>query len=105
MEKNGEIQASVEITNVGKLAGREVAQLYIRDKYGSVTRPVRELKGFQAVFLQPSESTTVTFKIKENDIAFYGSKMELAPEEGDFILWIGPHSASSSSVDFRYEEI
>lgn len=103
MKKNGEIQASVKLTNVGKRAGREVVQLYIRDKYGSVTRPVRELKGFQAVFLEPRQSAVVTFTIKEEDIAFYGTNMELAPEEGDFTLWIGPHSASLPSVDFRYE--
>ena len=67
----GSVTVSVTITNTGTRAGAEVAQLYVRDLVGSVTRPVKELKGFQKVMLQPGESKTITFTLTENDLSFY----------------------------------
>ncbi len=103
MQKNGRIIASVKVTNTGEVIGREIVQLYIRDKFGSVTRPVRELKGFEEFTLKPGESTTVLFEITEEKLAFFNADMKLSAEAGEFTLWIGGHAATSSSVDFVCE--
>lgn len=100
--KNGEVlTASVNLTNTGKYAGTEVAQLYVRDKVGSVTRPVKELKGFQRVSLQPGESKTVTFELPISELAFWNIDMKKVVEPGEFTLWIGTNSDEGPSADFE----
>lgn len=100
--KNGEVlTASVNLTNTGKYAGTEVAQLYVRDKVGSVTRPVKELKGFQRVSLQPGESKTVTFELPISELAFWNIDMKKVVEPGEFTLWIGTNSNEGPSADFE----
>jgi beta-glucosidase len=86
------IKSSVTLTNGGKLAAQETVQLYIRDLIGSITRPVKELKGFEKVFLNPGESKQVTFEIREKDLRFYNSKLEFVSEAGEFEIMIGPNS-------------
>ncbi len=87
------LQATVTVKNTGNLAGEEVVQLYIRDLAGSITRPVKELKGFRKIMLQPGESKEVTFTISDSDLAFYGADLKLKAEPGDFKLWIGTNSS------------
>jgi beta-glucosidase len=84
--------AHVDVTNRGPRAGDEIVQLYIRDLVSSVTRPVKELKGFQRVTLQPSETKTVSLPITPDRLAFWNIDMEFVVEPGDFLLMVGPNS-------------
>ena len=95
--KDGSINASITIKNTGEYDGEEVVQLYIQDIIASVTRPVKELKGFKKITLKKGESKTVTFTIDEKTIEFYGTDMRLTAEAGDFNLWIGKNSADNSN--------
>ncbi|SEA89623.1 beta-glucosidase BglX [Pedobacter hartonius] len=99
--KSGQtIQASVDIQNTGNFDGQEVVQLYIQDIYGSITRPVKELKGFQKISLKKGETKHVTFTIDENMLKFYNSALKFAAEPGDFNLFIGGNSRDVSTVKF-----
>ncbi|HEY0677915.1 MAG TPA: glycoside hydrolase family 3 N-terminal domain-containing protein [Chitinophagaceae bacterium] len=98
MKGNGNLTASVQLSNTGKLAGHEVVQLYIRDVTGSVVRPVKELKGFKKVFLQPGESATVRFVISTNDLRFYNKDLVHDWEAGEFIIMIGGNSRDVQSA-------
>ena len=89
------------VKNVGKVAADEVAQLYVQDVVGSVTRPVRELKGFQRVHLKPGESREVSFQLSADDLAFYGRDMRRATEPGAFRAWIGGSSKAELRADFE----
>jgi beta-glucosidase len=93
------IEISAELTNLGDREAEEAAQLYIRDLVGSVTRPVKELKGFQRIRLMPGETGTVTFELHTDDLAFYDRRMRLTTEPGKFHVWIG----GSSDADLRSE--
>lgn len=81
-----------DVTNTGKFAGTEVVQLYIRDRVSSVTRPVKELKGFERVFLEPGETKTVSFEISPELLAFYDINMDYVVEPGEFEIMVGPSS-------------
>jgi beta-glucosidase len=98
---NGTLNISVTITNSGKYDGSEVAQLYIRDMVGSITRPVKELKGFQKIFLKAGESRTLTFSLTSADLAFYNSDLQLKAEPGDFKVFVGTNSASCLETSFE----
>ena len=87
------------VSNDGDVAADEVVQLYVRDLVGDVTRPVRELKGFERVRLNPGESRTVTFELDAAALAFYGQDMTLITEPGQFHVWVG----GSSDTDLRAE--
>ncbi|MCF2737973.1 beta-glucosidase BglX [Bacteroides caecigallinarum] len=97
---DGEVNVSVNLKNVGKYDGTEVVQLYVQDKVGSVTRPVKELKAFQRVELKAGESKTVTFTLPVSDLAFWRYDMTYGVEPGDFKLWVGTNSAEGLSADF-----
>jgi beta-glucosidase len=92
----GDVSVSVDIKNTGARSGKEVVQLYIRDLIASVTVPVKELKGFRKIMLEPGEQKTVDFKIKHDDLALYNKSMERVVEPGTFAIMIG-----SSSEDIR----
>jgi beta-glucosidase len=96
--QNGVITASVTLTNSGAIAGEETVQLYIRDIEGSITRPVKELKGFQKITLQPSESKEVTFAITPDMLKFYNSDLIYAAEAGMFKVFVGGSSAVSDGA-------
>ncbi len=98
---NGTLKVSVTLTNTGKYDGTEVAQLYIRDLVGSITRPVKELKGFQKVFLKSGESRTLNFTLTPADLAFYNSNLQLNAEAGDFKLFVGTNSESCLEGSFE----
>ncbi len=86
------LKATVTVTNDGAKPGKEVVQLYIRDLVGSITRPVKELKGFQKIMLQPGESRKVTFDITPEDLKFYNNELKYDWEAGDFVIMIGGNS-------------
>ena len=92
MNMQGVLTASVNVTNTGAFPGGEVVQLYIRDLVGSTTRPVKELKGFERIYLQPGQTRTVTFKIAPEMLKFYNYDLQYVVEPGDFSIMIGPNS-------------
>ncbi len=98
------LNISVTITNTGRYDGAEIAQLYIRDMVGSITRPVKELKGFQKVFLKAGESKTLNFKLTHNDLAFYNSDLKFKSEPGDFKVFVGTNSSDCLEADFELTE-
>ena len=92
MGQDGSVTATVSITNTGKRDGAEVVQLYIRDLVGSITRPVKELKGFEKVFIKAGESKTISFKITPELLRFYDYDLNHVAEPGDFDIMIGGSS-------------
>lgn len=97
------ITAIVTLENKGNYAGEEVVQLYIRDIVGSVTRPVKELKGFKRIHLKPGESQEVSFTINTTELAFFNQEMREVTEPGEFQLWIGGSSESDLQTSFTVE--
>ena len=97
----GKIEISAEVTNTGKRAGNELVQLYTRDLVGSLTRPVRELKGFQRVQLEPGETRRVSFTLTEEQLAFTRADGTQGSEPGSFHVWIAPDSAGGLRGEFR----
>lgn len=95
------LTVTVNLKNIGKYDGTEVVQLYVQDKVGSVTRPVKELKGFQRVFLKAGESKKVTFSLPIADLAFWGLNMNYIVEPGDFNLWVGTNSKEGLTAEFE----
>ena len=93
MKNNETINVSFQLSNVGKAAGEEVVQLYLKDKFGSVVRPVLELRDFQKVKLNAGESKTIEFTIDKEKLSFYNDKLEWTAEPGDFEVMIGASSA------------
>ena len=100
IDANGELTASVTVTNKSKVDGAEVVQLYIRDVVGSVTRPVKELKGFEKVFIKAGESKTVNFKITPEMLKFYDYDLNFVFEPGDFDVMIGGNSRDVKNARF-----
>jgi len=100
ISKGEKLQVSVTVKNTGKVAGEEVVQLYVRDLVGSITRPVKELKGFEKIFLKSGESKVVNFTLDENDLAFWGADNKFKAEPGDFKLWVGTNSVEGLETSF-----
>jgi beta-glucosidase len=98
MKNTENIEVSVTITNTGKLAGAEIVQLYLRDRVGSVVRPIMELKDFQKIKLNVGEAKNIQFTIDNQKLSFYNDKLEFKSEPGDFDLMIG---ASSADIRMR----
>jgi beta-glucosidase len=99
IKKDESIEVSLTIKNTGEFAGEEVVQLYLRDKVGSVVRPILELKDFQKINLEVGETKTIKFTIDNQKLSFYNNKLEFNSEPGDFDLMIG-----SSSADIRLRD-
>jgi beta-glucosidase len=97
----GKIEISADVTNTGQRGGKELAQLYVRDLVGSLTRPVRELKGYQHVMLNPGETRRVTFTLEEEALAFTRADGTKGVEPGNFHVWIAPDSQSGLQGNFR----
>ncbi len=100
MTKNTPIKISVKLTNTGDYDGEEVVQLYTRDLVGSVTRPVKELKKYEKVFLKKGESKIVEFELTVDDLRFYNHKLEYVYEEGEFIAFVGTNSTTQMKSKF-----
>lgn len=97
---DGEIKVSCEVQNTGKMKGSEVVQLYIRDEISSVTRPVKELKGFEKIKLEPGEKKTVEFTLTHEQLAFYNRNMDFVVEPGIFNVMVG---SSSENIRLKGE--
>ena len=100
IDMTGELTAAVMVTNTGTWPGSEVVQLYIRDLVGSTTRPVKELKGFQKIFLEPGQSEIVRFKIAPEMLRYYNYDLQLVAEPGEFEVMIGTNSRDVKSARF-----
>ena len=98
------LTVSVDVTNTGSVVAEEVAQLYVRDPVASVTRPVRELKGFERVRLEPGETVTVGFRLGSDDLAFFGRGNTRTIEPGEFHVWVGGSSEAELQGAFRLVE-
>ena len=101
INEKGSLDVSVNITNSGNFDGKEIVQLYIRDLVGSVTRPVKELKGFQKIDLKQGKTKTVTFKLTIEDLKFYNSNLDFVAEPGMFEIFIGTNSDTNLKSDFE----
>ena len=97
---NEEITISCKVTNTGSRAGEEVVQLYLRDVVGSVTRPVKELKNFQKIMIQPGESKDVIFNVTNHDLSFFRKDMSFGSEPGKFQIFIGGNSRDLKQAEF-----
>ncbi len=95
---DGTSQVSVDVKNTGSRAGDEVVQVYIRDVYSSVTRPIKELKAFRRVALNPGETKTVSFTIGPEQLAMWDKSMKWTVEPGDFNVMVGPNSVDLKSA-------
>jgi len=102
--KNGKIKVTVDVTNTGDKDGEEVVQLYIRDLVGSITRPIKELKGFEKIMIKAGTTKTVTFIINDEILQFYSVNKKWEVEPGDFELWIGGDSTASLKESFTVTE-
>lgn len=96
----GTVTASVNVTNTGSVEGKEVVQMYIQDVKGSVSRPVRELKGFEKITLAPGETRTVKFEINEDALKFWNQQMQYGAEKGEFKVFIGGDSTTRNEAGF-----
>lgn len=101
MKREEQLNIRVQLKNIGDRAGEEVVQLYIRDLVGSVTRPVKELKGFQKISLKAGESKTVKFTIEEEDLKFYTQNMDFKAEPGRFKVFVGGSSVEVLEAEFK----
>jgi beta-glucosidase len=100
----GTTTATVEVTNTGARAGADVVQMYLYDHVSEVARPVRELRGFERVTLEPGESTTVTFEIGPEDLSFWGTDMKEIVQPGLFDIMVG-HSSSNIAQSVELEVV
>lgn len=100
MSMNDVLSVSVDITNTGKFDGSEVVQLYIRDIVGSITRPVKELKGFHKIHIKAGETSTVTFQVTPEMLKFYNSDLQFVCEPGEFEVMVGSNSRDVKSEKF-----
>ena len=103
--KEDTLYASVKVKNIGKNKGKETVQLYIRDKKGSVVRPVKELKDFRKVELEPGQEEEVAFEVREEMLRFWDINMEYKSEPGDFEIWIGGSSNTDNKEKFCYRNL
>lgn len=101
MKTNGTVSVSVDVKNSGNRKGAEVVQLYIRDDYSSVPRPIKELKGFKKIWLDPGQSQTITFTIGSELLAFYDKEMKWVVEPGDFTLMVGTASDKTNNIKLQ----
>ena len=101
---DGTLVVTATVTNTGAAAGDEIAQLYVRDLVGSITRPVKELKSFQRVSLQSGEATRVRFEVPVQQLGFHDLKMDYVVEPGRFKIWVGPNAAEGLEGEFTVGE-
>ena len=103
IKPDGSVDVSVDVKNTGSRAGDEVVQLYIHDRVSSVTRPIKELKGFQRVTLQPGEARTVVFHLDHRSLWFWNAQMKRVVEPGDFDIMAGANSADLKTAVLHVE--
>lgn len=101
---NGMLTVSCNVSNIGNQDACEVIQLYIRDKVASLVRPVRELKGFEKVYIKAGETYTASFQLTPSDLAFWQNEKVKKAEAGEFQVWISPDSEKGTPASFIYKE-
>jgi len=101
VQLDGTLNVEAKIRNTSSIAGTEVVQLYVRDLTASVTRPLKELKGFTRVALMPAEEKEVKFEVPAAELGFYGIDNRYTIEPGKFKLWVGPDSTSGLEGEFE----
>ena len=104
MKRGEKLNLTLTITNAGKRAGEETVQLYIRDLVGSSTRPVKQLKAYQKINLQPGESKTITFFVDESMLSFFNYDLQYGAETGEFDVMVGPNSSNVQSIRFELQD-
>lgn len=104
IKPDGSLDITVDVTNTGNSDGTEVVQLYVQDKVGSITRPVKELKRFSRVPLKAGETKTVSFTLPAEELAFYGYDLTRRVEPGEFKVWVGPNSVEGPTAEFIVTE-
>ncbi|TGD79947.1 beta-glucosidase BglX [Hymenobacter wooponensis] len=104
LSPTGTLEVKVTVKNTGNYDGEEVAQLYIRDMVGSISRPVKELKGFQKVMLKKGESRTLTFRLTPDDLKFYNTDLKFVAEPGDFQVFVGGNSRDVQMASFKLSQ-
>ena len=105
IQKSGKTEVSVDVTNTGRMAGDAVAQIYIHQRYGSASRPVRQLKGFERVTLQPGETRTLTFPLGKDELSFWSPQTKVwAVEPSTFDVWAGEDSTASLHAELTVTE-
>ena len=102
LKGNQKLRVTIPVKNTGKYAGKEVVQLYIKDEVGTITRPVKELKGFEKIELAPGETKEVVFEITTELLKFYNSEIKFDWESGDFQIMIGPNSRDVQAVKVNW---
>ena len=102
--KGGELNVQVDVKNTGKYDGEDVVQLYIRDLFGCVVRPVKELKGFKKIFLKNGEMQTVNFTLTPNDLKFFNDDLQCINEAGDYEVFVGNSSQAALKGVFELME-
>ncbi|MCK9343772.1 MAG: fibronectin type III-like domain-contianing protein, partial [Massilibacteroides sp.] len=100
---NGSLTITVPVTNTGSYDADEIVQLYVRDLVGSVSRPVKELKGFSRISLKKGETRNVTFTLKPDDLKFYNQQLEYKCEPGDYEVMVGPNSRDLQTLKFTLQ--
>jgi len=98
LKGNQKLKVTIPVKNIGNYAGKEVVQLYIRDEVGTITRPVKELKGFELLELLPGEKKIVDFELTEKELGFYDNKGNWILEKGDFEIFIGGNSQTNNKI-------
>lgn len=101
MKPSDVLTASCDITNSGAYDAQEVVQLYIRDKVGSLVRPVKELKGFKKIMIKAGDTVRVNFTLTTDELAYWNADMQQRAEAGEFTVWIAPDSQSGEGTDFK----
>lgn len=104
LNENNSITLTVNIKNTGNHRGEEVVQLYIQDRHGEVVRPLKELKGFKKIFLDPGETKEVTFEINEKMLRYHHFDFKFTSDEGEFIAYVGPNSRDVIELPFKLEK-
>ncbi|MCP4485392.1 MAG: beta-glucosidase BglX [Flavobacteriaceae bacterium] len=100
-EKNSKIEITIDVKNTGTIEGKEVVQLYIRDKYASITRPVKELKGFELLNLKAGETKAAKFELTEKELGFYDNEGKWILEKGEFEVYVGTNSQTQNKKSFE----
>ena len=100
-EKNSKIEITIDVKNTGAIEGKEVVQLYIRDKYASITRPVKELKGFELLNLKVGETKVAKFELTEKELGFYDNQGNWVLEKGEFEVYVGSNSQTQNKKSFK----
>ena len=103
LKGNETLTVSTTVTNTGRYPGEETVQLYIGDPVASISRPVKELKGFRKIFLQPGEKKEVSFTVTTEDLKFYNADLKYVWEPGEFIIYVGPNSRNVKQVKVNWQ--